>query len=141
MSEEQTQQLLYQLQMLEAHFADLTQRENTLGNVYREASLAIETVKNIDGQNELDTLVPVGMGTYIKAKSTQNDKIILNVGAGVAIEKPKDAAINYLEARLKEVEVALQEVSTKRHDIAMKLEAGKQEMNHMMRQAQAKPKQ
>ena len=141
MSEEQAQQLLYQLQMLESHFADLTQRENTLGNVYREASLAIETVKNLDGQKELDTLVPVGMGTYIKAKSTQNDKIILNVGAGVAIEKPKDAALNYLEARLKEVEVALQEVSTKRHDISTKLEAGKQEMNNMMQQAKAKQKQ
>lgn len=138
MSEEQAQQLLYQLQMLETYFADLTQREVTLVSVLREAALAIESIKSLSMNTESETLVPVGMGTYVKTKIISNDKIVLNVGAGIAIEKDKDSAINFLEAKLKEIEIALQDNTVKKSQIEERLEAGKHQMNQMMQQARSK---
>ena len=130
MSDEQTQQLLYQLQMLEGYVSELTQRESTLMGIMREASAAIESIKSIG--TKTDSLVPLGLGAFVKTQLSSNDKIILNVGAGVAIEKDKDATINYLESRLKEIEIALQDISAKRHDAATRLEEGKQQINHLM---------
>ena len=132
MSEEHTQQLLYQIQMFESYFAELSQRENSLPNVFKDATSAIESINGIGKKSESDTLIPIGMGTFIKTKISSGEKIVLNVGAGVAIEKDKDSAINFLESRIKEIEVALQDTSTKKQDVASKLEQGKAEMNRFI---------
>ena len=132
MSEEQAQQLMYQMQMLETYFAELSQRENSLLNVFKDATSAIESIKGIGEKSESDTLIPVGMGTFIKTKISSGEKIVLNVGAGVAIEKDKDSAINFLESRIKEIEVALQDTAANKQDVASKLEQGKAEMNRFI---------
>ncbi|MEK6931520.1 MAG: prefoldin subunit alpha, partial [Thermoproteota archaeon] len=102
MSEEQAQQLMQQMQMLETYFTDLSQREGTLLSVLREAISAIESMKSLHQKPNSDTLVPIGMGTYVQTKISSNDKIVLNIGAGIAVEKTYDSTINYLEARIKE---------------------------------------
>lgn len=132
MSEEQTQQLMQQMQMLETYFSDLSQRENTFLSVFREATAAIESIKSLGKNPESDTLVPIGMGTYIPTKISSTNKIVLNIGAGVAVEKDFASAINYLEARIKEVEIALQDTSAKKQDAATRLEQGREQINQLM---------
>jgi prefoldin alpha subunit len=134
MSEEQAQRLLQQMQMLETYYADLSQREATLVNVLREAVSAIESIKALVEKPNSDTLVPIGMGTFVQTKISSADKIILNIGAGVAIEKQHDSAINYLEAKIKEIEVALQDTSARKQDAIARLEQGKEQMNHLMQE-------
>lgn len=140
MSEEQAQQLLYQMQMLESYFAELTQKENTLVSVLRDTKSAIDSLKEMSEKKEYNTLVPLGMGTFAKSKISSEDKIVLNVGAGIAIEKDKDSAINFLESRIKEIEVALQESMAQKQNIVAQLEQGKAEMNRLA-QSVSKEKQ
>ena len=132
MSEERAQQLMQQMQMLETYFADLSQREGTLYGVLREATAAIESIKSLKKKPDSDTLVPVGMGTFVKTKISSNDKIVLNIGAGISIEKDSESAINYLEARIKEIEVAIQDTAAKKHDAAAQLEQGKSQINQLI---------
>ena len=132
MSEEQAQQLLYQMQMLEGYLSELSQKEATIVSVIREASSAIQSLQIIDNKTDNETLVPVGLGTFVKTKVIPNEKLILNIGAGIAIEKDKDSAINFLELRLKEMQVALQETSNQKQQISASLEQGKQQMEQML---------
>ena len=132
MNEEQTQQLLYQMQMLEGYLSELSQKEATIVSVIREASSAIQSLQIIDNKTDNETLVPVGLGTFVKTKVIPNEKLILNIGAGIAIEKDKDSAINFLELRLKEMQVALQETSNQKQQISASLEQGKQQMEQML---------
>ena len=132
MSEEQAQQLLYQMQMLEGYLSELSQKEATIVSVIREASSAIQSLKTIDNNTDNETLTPVGLGTFIKTKVVPNEKLILNIGAGIAVEKDKDSAINFLELRLKEMQVALQETSNQKQQISANLEQGKQQMEQML---------
>ena len=141
MSEEQAQQLMQQMQMLETYFSDLSQREGTFMNVLREATAAIESIKSLNQKSDSDTLVPIGMGTYIPTQISPNNKIIMNIGAGVAVEKDFDSAINYLEARIKEIEIALQDNAAKKQDAAARLEQGKAQINQLMQaESQSQPK-
>jgi prefoldin alpha subunit len=135
MSEEQAQQLMQQMQMLETYFTDLSQREGTLLSVLREAISAIESIKSLREKTNSDTLVPIGMGTYVQTKILSNDKIVLNIGAGIAVEKTYDSTINYLEARIKEIEVALQDTSAKKQEALARLEQGKEQMNQLMQES------
>lgn len=137
MSEEQAQQLLQQLQMLESYFADLSHREGTLYGILNEAASAIESLKSIKEKETSDTLSPIGMGTFVQTKVSSKDKIVLNIGAGVSMEKDIDSAINYLEARLKEIEIALQDTNAKKQDASARLEQGKAQMNQLMAAAQS----
>jgi len=134
MSEEQAQQLMQQMQMLETYFTDLSQREGTLLSVLREAVSAIESIKSLRQKPNSDTLVPIGMGTYVQTKILSDDKIVLNIGAGIAVEKTYDSTINYLEARIKEIEVALQDTSAKKQEVVARLEHGKEQMNQLMQE-------
>ena len=110
--EQQAQQLMQQLQMLENHFTQLAQQENTIVNIIREANSAIQSISETKTKTESDSLVPIGMGVYIKSKIQSKEKIIIDVGSGVAVEKDQNSAINWLESRLKELEIALQNVSS-----------------------------
>ena len=138
MSEVQAQQLLYQMQMMEGYLSELTQKEGTIMSIIREASSAIQSLKTIDTKTDNETLVPVGLGTFIKTKTVPNEKLILNIGAGIAVEKDKDSAINFLELRLKEMQVALQETSNQKQQISASLEQGKQQMEQMLAASRSK---
>ena len=138
MSEEQAQQLLYQMQMMEGYLSELSQKEETIVSVIREASSAIQSLKTIDNKTDNETLTPVGLGTFIKTKVVPNEKLILNIGAGIAIEKDKDSAINFLELRLKEMQVALQETSNQKQQISASLEQGKQQIEQMLAASRSK---
>ncbi len=137
MSEEKAQQLIQQMQMLETYFGDLSQREGTLYGVLREAAAAIESIRSLSQKSDSEALVPIGMGTFVKAKISSNDKFVLNIGAGISLEKDSTSAINYLEARIKEIEMAIKDTSAKKHDAAGKLEQGKNQINQLM-QAESK---
>ena len=138
MSEEQTQQLLYQMQMLEGYFSELIQKEQAIISVFREASSAVVSLKAIDNKTDSETLVPMGLGTFVKTKLIPNQKLILNVGAGVAIEKDQNYAINFLESRLKEMQVALQDVDGQKQQVSASLEQGKQQMNQLLAASRSK---
>jgi len=139
MSEEQAQQLMQQMQMLETYFSELSQREGTFLSVLRETTAAIESIKSLSQKPESETLVPIGIGTYVPTKISSNSKIVLSIGAGVAVEKDFPSAINYLEAHIKEIEVALQDNTAKKQDAATRLEQGREQINQLM-QSVSQPK-
>jgi prefoldin alpha subunit len=139
MSEEQAEQLMQQMQMLETYFSDLSQREYTFKNIFREAIASIESIKALSKSPESESLVPIGMGTFVHTKISSNTKIVMNIGAGIAVEKDFPSAINYLESRIKEIEIALQDTTAKKQDASTRLEQGKVQMNQMMQDMQQPP--
>jgi len=137
MSEEQAQALLQQMQALEAYMSDLLQKEDAVMKLLHEATGAIDSMKAL-GDKQLETLVPVGMGAYVKATILPNEKLLVSIGAGASIEQDKNSAINYVEERIKELEMVLQQLSTQKHEVAARLEHGQQEMNRILQASQKK---
>lgn len=131
MSEDQAQALMQQLQALEGYLSDVVQKEESVMRLLQEAVSAIESMKAI-GASANETLVPVGMGAYVKAKIEPNEKVIVHVGAGTSIEQDKESAINYVEARIKELEIVLQQLAAQRQEVSIRLDQGQQEMNRLI---------
>ena len=74
MSQEQAQQLLYEMQMLEGHLTELQRRESSLVSVLREAAAAIESIKSIKGEKPVSSLVPLGLGAFAKTEISTKEK-------------------------------------------------------------------
>lgn len=139
MSEEHAQALMQQIQSLEAYLSDLLQREETVMRLLQEATNAVESMKSLTGNSDFETLVPVGLGVYVKAKINPDQKMILNIGAGASIEQNKESAINYMESRIKELEMVLQQLASQRQEVSMKLEQGQHEMNRLIQSSRSPP--
>lgn len=138
MSEEQAQQFLYQMQMLESIAASLDQKEGAIVNLLREAMASIDSIRNLSGGQEVESLIPLGLGAYAKANIMANSKVLLDIGSGIAVEKDHALAMNYLESRIKELQVALNETSAQKHQAMMQLEQLKEQMNNLMQSAAPK---
>ena len=136
MSEEDVQKMLQQAQMLEGYYAEMVQREESMYGIIRDTTAAIEAVRAVSGKAETETLLPVGQGTFVKAKISSADKLVLNVGAGVVLEKDSAYTLNYLEARLKEIDAGLRDVSARRQQIGEQLESTRQQVTRMIQPAQ-----
>lgn len=139
MSEEQAQQLLYQMQMLESYAVNLEQKEEAIMTFLREAVSSVDSIRGIKQNEKLESLIPVGLGTYVKAEISGTSKVLLDVGAGIAVEKDHDSAVNYLESRIKELQVAINETVTQKRDVLMRLEQLKQEMNRLIQSENPPP--
>ena len=135
MSEEQAQQFLYQMQMLESFAASLEQKQEAIVAYLREAMASIDSIKNISQGQQIESLVPMGLGTFVKANISGTSKVLIDIGAGIVVEKDHTSAINHLESRIKELQVALNETATQKHETMMRLEHLKEEMNNMIQSA------
>lgn len=105
MSEEEiVRQLATEIRILEGSVAALQSRLDIVRAATNEVTLAHNTLDGIKKLEDGDsTLVPVGAGSYIRMKISDSKKIVMGIGAGVAMEKGVDGSVEELKGRLQEL--------------------------------------
>ncbi len=103
--EQRINELVQQSRILEAYMNDVMTRQVTVSKLMEEAHLASNTIQNITSESDVESLMPIGIGVYIKTMVPPIKKLLINLDAGVAIEKNREDALNYVETRIKEYEV------------------------------------
>lgn len=88
-----------------------------------ELTLATSTLEGLKaGQGNLETLVPIGGGSYVPTTVTKADRTIMGVGAGVCIERGFEEALVELKARKTELEKLRQELQQQLLQAARRIE-------------------
>ncbi|WP_309492589.1 prefoldin subunit alpha [Candidatus Hecatella orcuttiae] len=102
--ERKLRDMVVELRILEGNAQELQSRLGTVEMALREYNMAETTVKGLE-QMEADNeiLVPVGGGTFIKAKIADTDKLMVSIGAEVTTEKTAKEAVALLETRQAEL--------------------------------------
>lgn len=132
--EQKINEMVQQSRILEAYMNETITREATVTRLIGEARLASSAIQNVTGESEVESLMPVGIGVYIKALVPPVKKLLVNVGAGVTIEKSREDTINYIESRIKEFEVALRQLANQKQQIGMRMEQIQVQVNQMLQQ-------
>lgn len=133
--EQKINEMVQQSRILEAYMNDIITRETTVLRLMEEGRLASSAVQNIINESEVESLIPVGIGVYMKALVPPVKKLLINVGAGVTIEKSREDTINYIESRLKEFEVALGQLASQKQQITTRMEQIQEQINQMLQKA------
>ncbi len=111
--EEALRRLIIELRLLEGTFEELQSRLNLVDAGLMEFKLATTALEGTkDKKPGSSILVPIGGGSYAKAQLSDSEKVIVGVGAGVAVEKTVDAAKESIRNRSEELEkvrVAIQQ--------------------------------
>lgn len=134
--EQRINDMVQQSRVLEAYMNDVMTRQVTVTRLMEGARLASSTIQNITSEFEVESLMPIGIGVYVKTMVPPIKKLLVNLGAGVAVEKSREDALNYVEARIKEYEVAARQLEAQRQEIAMRMDQLQSQINQMIRAAQ-----
>jgi prefoldin alpha subunit len=134
--EQRINEMVQQSRVLEAYMNDVMTRQVTVTRLMEEARLASTTIQNITSEAEVESLMPMGIGVYVKTMVPPIKKLLVNLGAGVAVEKNREDALNYVESRIKEYEVAARQLEAQRQEIAMRMDQLQSQINQMIRSAQ-----
>lgn len=132
--EQKINEMVEQSRILEAYMNDIINREATVSRLMGEARLASSAVQNIVDENEVEALTHIGIGVYIKTLVPPIKNLLINVGAGVTIEKTKLDATNYVEAKIKEFELALSQLLSQKQQIATRMEQIQSQINQILQQ-------
>lgn len=134
--EQRISELAQQSRVLESYMNDITSRQVAVSRLLDEARTASTTIQGITSESDSETLMPIGVGLYLKTIVPPIKKIVVNLGSGVSVEKSREDALNFVEARIKEYEVALRQFEAQRQEIAMHMEQLQEQVNQMLASAQ-----
>jgi prefoldin alpha subunit len=134
--EQRINELVQQSRVLEAYMNDVMTRQVTVSKLLEEAHLASNTIQTITSESDVESLMPIGIGVYVKTVVPPVKKLLINLDAGVALEKSREDALNYVESRIKEYEVAARQLEAQRQEIAMRINQLQSQINQMIQTAQ-----
>ena len=134
--EQRINELVQQSRILEAYMNDIMTRQVTLSKLMEEAHLASNTIQAITSESDVESLMPIGIGVYVKTLVPPIKKLLINLDAGVAIEKSREDALNYVETRIKEYEVAARQLEAQRQEITIRINQLQSQINQMVQAAQ-----
>ena len=138
--EQKINEMVQQSRILEAYMNETITRQATFTRLIEEARLSSSAIQSITGESEVESLVPVGIGVYIRASLPPVKKLLVNVGAGVTIEKNREDTINYVESRIKEFEIALRQLANQKQQLEMRMEQIQGQVNQMLQQTRTTTK-
>ena len=108
-SEDELRKLAVELRLLEGTAESFQSRVNFLNAAWTELNIAKQTLEGLEKEEtDAPIFVPIGGGSYAKAKLGEVDKVVYGVGAGVAIEKTLKEARAGVETRLSDIEKSRQ---------------------------------
>jgi prefoldin alpha subunit len=135
-TEQKISEMLQQSKILEAYLNDILAKESTVTRLITEAHLASEAIQELSTTNQEESLVPIGIGIYLKVTVPQVRNLFVNVGSGVTIEKSKENTKNYVESKIKEFELALKQLQSQKEQIAVRMNQLQNEINAEMQKSQ-----
>src|ERR687891_2669088 len=132
--EQKINEMMQQARVLEVHLNEINAREEAVSRLLQEARLASSAVQEVQSETEVDSYVPVGVGVHMKVSIPPVKKLLINIGAGVAVEKSREDTINYIESRLKEFEIALKQLMRQKQQVSLRMEQIQLQVNEMVQQ-------
>lgn len=129
--QEEIQRLVLELRVLESYYNELTSRETLVARAMLDNRATMDALKSIPQGSDSEILVPLGAGVLMKVGSPTADRLLLNIGAGVVVEKSKEDTLRYLSERSGELEAALSNISTQKVELANKINAYRAKVNDL----------
>lgn len=105
--QQKLQQILSQLEAYKAQTEVYQQQIDAVQASIAEVKVLESTLDDISKKDTVETLVPIGAGSFIKAEIKNEDKVIMSLGSGVAVAKSFEEAKATAENQKKELQDSL----------------------------------
>ena len=132
--EEEFRKIAAELRLLESTAEAVQSRINFVNAALTELNLAKMNLEGLEKEKiETSLLVPIGGGSYIKAKIESTEKIVVGIGAGVAVEKTFKEAKEILSKRIEELEKLYGRLQQQLAQIGQKIQEDRAKLEEISR--------
>ncbi|MCK5562547.1 prefoldin subunit alpha [Candidatus Bathyarchaeota archaeon] len=122
-NEETLRQLVVELRLLEGTANTLQSRLNFVNAILTELNYAKMTLEGLEKEKKnVPLLVPIGGGSYIRAKLGSAEKVIVGMGAGVSVEKSMSEAKETVGTRISQLAKTRGSLQQQFTQVAQKIE-------------------
>ena len=129
--------VIMQVQYFENIAQSLQQRFNYVEAAIAELQVALNTISEISKESGgADILVPVGAGSYLRAKTADVEKLIVGIGADVAVEKTVKEATGAYQIRMDEFRKVRESLGQDIDKVAASLSKARQELETLTRKSE-----
>ena len=130
--EEEMRRLLVELRILEGTAEALQSRINLVDAAFTELNMAKRTLEGIGKENpDAPVFVPIGGGSYIKAKITDVNKVVYGVGAGIAVEKSLEDAKEGVEERISQLKKTRNSLEQQLSQVVRRIQENKNRLQEL----------
>lgn len=123
--------LVAEIRILEGTFNELTSRQNILERMVLESRTSLETISGLGSSSE-EVLLPVGGGVLLRTIPPKTDRVLVNIGANVVLEKTKESAVKFIETRVSDIEGDIEAVASQRSQIAQRLDSDRRALQSFL---------
>lgn len=116
----------------------LQQQIETLNATIAELSVAMDTLATVKGEDNKETLVPIGAGSFIITELKNTDEVIIGLGAGVAVKKRIDDAKVTITEQKNELEELREKMSSDLQKITEYIMQRSPEAEELMQKVEGK---
>ena len=130
--EETFRRLAVELRILEGTAEALQSRMNLVRAALTELRVARMTLEGVEKEKRNASLfVPIGGGSYIKAKLDSAEQVVVGIGADVAVERTMKEARENLENRIAELEKTRTSLGQQLNEVIGKIQEHRTELEEM----------
>jgi prefoldin alpha subunit len=135
-AEDELRRLSVEMRYLEQTAEALQQRITMVNTALADVTYANATLDGIEKEKEnAEMLVPIGGGSYVKAKLADPNKVIVGLGAGVSVEKTLTEAKVTLKERLDDLEKTMNSAQQQFSQVAERINTGRTRLETLLSNA------
>jgi prefoldin alpha subunit len=132
--DEDFQKSLMQLRVYEGSARALQARLEIVNAALNEFSLASTTLEGVKTQKtDEDALIPVGGGSYVRVRLSDISKIVMGVGAGVAVEKPIEDSVSEIKERIADLDKARTSLQEQLSQALFRIEENRERLGELVK--------
>jgi len=100
------QEKFMQLQMLDRQYSQTVEQLQLIEREVVELDEFVKSLNHLESSKETSMLAPVGRGVYVSADRHEKEKLFVEVGAGVVVQKTIKEAIVVVSEQLEQLKAA-----------------------------------
>jgi prefoldin alpha subunit len=130
--------LVNELNAYQGQAEALQQQIETLNATIAELSVALDTLSTVKGEENKETLVPIGAGSFLITELKNTDDVIIGLGAGVAVKKKIEDAKDTITEQRTELEELREKMSVDLQKITEYIMQRSPEAEELMQKVEGK---
>ncbi|MBS7653774.1 MAG: prefoldin subunit alpha [Candidatus Bathyarchaeia archaeon] len=130
-TEDDVRRLIVELRILENTAEYLQSRVNLINAAIRELNLASMSLEGIEKKDSDSIFVPIGGGSYVKAKLEDTDKVVYGIGAGIAVEKSIKEAKEDIANRIAELNKTKAALEQQLNQVLIRMQEGQDKLQEL----------
>ena len=112
---------LLEFQLVESRLKVLESRRNLILSKIAEIERTIQCLNDVQKSGESEILLSIGSNVYVPGSLKKSEKFLVELGAGVIVEKNFEGARSFLEKRLKILENGIASIENEIVNLSQRL--------------------